>query len=154
MPFNNSGGINIIKKILLILLRLLTIPYSYAVLAITLLYRKPTNTHRIKPPFWEITELIKGNESLLFDIIANTIMLFPLGIFAPLCFRKADKPKKIALIGLIVSVSIEIAQLVTTRGLFEIDDIFHNTLGAFLGAYIGCPLAKRIFTEDSSQRKK
>jgi glycopeptide antibiotics resistance protein len=145
----NSGGIGI-KKILLILLRFLSILYAYGVLMITLLHRKPTYSHNIKPPFWEITELINGNEKILFDIIGNIIMLLPLGIFLPLFVRKADSPKKIALIGLIVSLFIEITQLITTRGFFEIDDLFHNTLGAFIGAFIGCPLAKYIFSKDDS----
>lgn len=149
-----QGGISIIKKILLILLRLLTIPYMYGVLIITLICRKPTHSHNIKPPFWEIAELIKGNEKLLFDIIANTIMLFPLGILAPLCIRKADDLKKVALTGFIVSLVIEVTQLITTRGYFEIDDLLHNTLGALVGGLIGCPLAKWIYSEDNSGRKQ
>lgn len=144
----------IIKKILLISLRVLSIPYAYAVLMVTLLYRIPTHSHNIKPPFWEITQLIKGNEQLLFDIIANIIMLFPLGIFLPLWFRKLNTPKKAAAAAFFVSFSIELVQLITTRGYFEIDDIFHNTLGAFAGALIGCRLAKRIYTENTDYRKK
>jgi len=152
--FYDSGGIGIVKKILLILLRLLSIPYGYMVLLITLLYRQPLHTHNIKPPFWEISELIKGNERILFDIIANIIMFFPLGVFLPLWIKKADTLKKVALISLVVSLSIEIIQLITTRGYFEIDDLFHNTLGAVIGALIGCPLAKRIFLKDNDGRKQ
>lgn len=142
-----SGGISIIKKITLILLRLLSIPYGYGVLLITLLWRKPTYSHNIKPPLWEISQLIKGNGQLLFDIIGNIMLLFPFGIFLPLWIRKADTPKKAALGGFIVSEVIEVTQLITTRGYFEIDDLFHNTLGAFLGGFIGCSLAKRLYTE-------
>ena len=126
----------------------------YLVLIITLIWREPTYSHNIKPPFWEIAELLKGNEKLLFDIIANIIMLFPLGILAPLCIKKADSVKKVALTGFIVSLVIEVTQLITTRGYFEIDDLFHNTLGAFIGGAIGCPLAKWIFTERESANKQ
>ena len=77
-------------------------------------------------------------------------MLFPLGILVPLCIRKADNVKKVALAGLFVSFAIEVAQLITTRGYFELDDIFHNTLGAFLGGLIGCPLARRIYSENKN----
>ena len=126
----------------------------YLVLVITLLSRKPTHTHNIKPPFWEITELIKGNENMLFDIIANTIMLFPLGILVPLCIRKADSVKKVALTGFFVSLAIEITQLITTRGYFELDDMFHNTLGGFIGAFIGCPLAGWLCSEDKRKKEK
>lgn len=148
-----SGGISI-KKILLILLRLLSIPYVYMVFMITLLLRKPTYSHNVKPPFWEITELINGNGKLLFDIIGNILMLLPLGILLPLCFRKPDTPKKIALIGFIVSLLIEVTQLITTRGYFEIDDLFHNTLGALIGAFIGCSAAKWIYSDDNGHQKQ
>lgn len=148
---DSLGGIDIFKKILMILLRLLSLPYAYGVLLITLLCRQPLNTHNIKPPFWEIAELIKGNESILFDIIANIIMLFPLGIFLPLWIRKVDSVKKVALTSFIVSLCIEIIQLITTRGYFEIDDLFHNTLGAVIGSLIGCPLARLLWSKEKNQ---
>ena len=131
------------------MLRLLSIPYGYLVLVVTLLHRQPTGTHNVKPPFWEISQLINGNEKLLFDIIGNIMLLFPLGIAVPLWIKKADNVKKVALIGAGVSLFIEVTQLITTRGYFEIDDLFHNTLGAVLGAFIGCPLAKRIYSKEN-----
>ena len=127
--------------------RLLSVPYGYMVLLITLLYRQPTHTHNIKPPFWEISEYLKGNERIMFDILANIIMLFPLGIFVPIWIKKADSLKKIAVAGLIVSVCIEITQLITTRGFFETDDIVHNTLGTILGGFIGCPFARWLYSQ-------
>lgn len=129
----------------------MSIPYGYLVLAITLLHRQPTGTHNVKPPFWEISQLIGGNEKLLFDIIGNIMMLFPLGIFVPLWIKEADNVKKVAMTGFIVSLIIEVAQLITTRGYFEIDDLFHNTLGAFIGAFIGCQIAKKLYSKDNSQ---
>jgi glycopeptide antibiotics resistance protein len=42
-------------------------------------------------------------------------------------------PGRIILIGFLISLTIEILQLVTKRGLFEFDDIFHNTLGVAIG---------------------
>ena len=149
-----SGGINIIKKILLILLRLLSLPYVYGVLFITLIWRKPTYTHNFKPPFWEISQLIGGNRQMLFDIIGNILLLFPLGFFLPIWFRKADKPKKVVLICFFVSVAIEITQLITTRGYFETDDLLHNTIGALMGALLGCSLAKQLYTDNKKTQKK
>lgn len=35
--------------------------------------------------------------------------------------------------GLLISVCIEVVQLVFHRGLFEFDDMFHNTLGTLIG---------------------
>jgi len=117
---------------------------------ITLLHRQPTYTLNIKPPFWEISEYLKGNESILFDIVGNVIMLLPLGILVPIWIRKADSLKKVALTGCFISVFIEIIQLITTRGFFEIDDIVHNTLGTLIGALIGCPLARWLYSQQEN----
>ena len=40
------------------------------------------------------------------------------------------------------SLSIELLQLVTSRGLFEFDDILHNTVGAVVGVVIYYVISK------------
>ena len=42
------------------------------------------------------------------------------------------------------SASIEIIQLVTKCGLFEFDDIFHNTLGAVAGSMVANVIERAI----------
>lgn len=37
------------------------------------------------------------------------------------------------IIGSLLSTVIEVIQLISHRGLFEFDDIFHNTLGTVIG---------------------
>ncbi len=39
----------------------------------------------------------------------------------------------VILIGFLFSTGIEVTQLLTYRGLFELDDIFYNTLGTAIG---------------------
>ena len=39
--------------------------------------------------------------------------------------------------GIAVSSAIEISQLLFCRGLFEFDDIIHNSLGCMLGCLLG-----------------
>ena len=41
------------------------------------------------------------------------------------------------LVGITVSSAIEISQLWLCRGLFEFDDIIHNSLGCMLGCLLG-----------------
>ena len=41
------------------------------------------------------------------------------------------------LVGIAVSSAIEISQLLLCRGLFEFDDIIHNSLGCMLGCLLG-----------------
>ena len=99
-------------------------------------------------------ELLNGNRQILFDITANIFMFVPLGFFLPVCFRKADNFKKIALIGFLVSLTIELIQLITTLGFFEIDDMFHNTLGTVMGALIGLPLSRWLYSETVPKNNK
>jgi len=67
------------------------------------------------------------------NAILNIAMFVPLGIFMPLLSAKFRKSCLALPIALLTSLAIEIAQLVTHRGVFSIEDIIHNTLGAALG---------------------
>ena len=63
-------------------------------------------------------------------------MLLPIGIFLPLAYGKKMDWKIGLLIGISISFSIELLQLVLCRGLFEFDDIIHNSLGFLIGIVI------------------
>lgn len=139
-----SGEIDIIRKIYKISVKTVTFPYIFAVLWITLIDRVTTHNRSIMPPFWEIWEIIHGDKEMVHYLIGNIIMLVPLGFLLPVWFNKVDNWKKAALIGLAVSTVIEVTQLITSRGLFEFDDIIHNTLGAAAGYYIE-KLTEKIF---------
>ena len=63
-------------------------------------------------------------------------MLLPIGIFLPLAYGKKIDWKVGLLIGIGISSSIELLQLVLCRWLFEFDDIIHNSLGFLIGIVI------------------
>jgi glycopeptide antibiotics resistance protein len=67
------------------------------------------------------------------NIILNILMFAPLGFMLPIIFRKCKKWYITYFIGFLSTVAIEIIQLVTGRGIFELDDIFDNTLGCMIG---------------------
>ncbi len=67
------------------------------------------------------------------NLILNIAMFMPLGIFLPFLFRKCRKFWVTYLLGFCASVTIEVLQLLTKRGITELDDIFNNTLGAMIG---------------------
>lgn len=67
------------------------------------------------------------------NVILNIAFFIPLGILLPLLARVFKKWYFMLLAGLGTTLIIEIAQLVASRGLFDVDDIFTNTLGAMLG---------------------
>ena len=92
-------------------------------------------------PFWSYKEIIlKGNTSLIPEVIGNILMFVPIGFFTSVIFKN----KKLlfsVIIGLLCSLTIELCQLIFQKGSFELDDLFHNTLGAAIG-YLSFSLLK------------
>lgn len=56
-----------------------------------------------------------------------------MGIILPLLSDKFKSIWKTTLLAIVATLAIEIIQLITKRGIFSIDDIFNNTLGAVIG---------------------
>ena len=77
----------------------------------------------------------------IWEVVNNVLLFIPLGILLPMvCVCMSWK--KIALIAMSTSASIEFCQLVFSLGLFELNDILHNTLGAMIGYSIYLLIAK------------
>lgn len=100
------------------------------------------------------------NGSLNPEIFQNFIMLIPLGILIPSTFKYLRGPVRTTLAGLVLSVAIELAQIIFKRGYFDVDDIIFNTLGAltgyilFAGFYDGMLGIKRRIITDASKKLK
>ena len=65
--------------------------------------------------------------------IENILLFVPYGILVPILWRVYRRFWNLGLLAFITSTSIELVQLVTRRGYFELDDIVLNTAGALLG---------------------
>lgn len=118
----------------------LLIGYVLFILGETVLFRTPFDGQHFQAQlFWsyKVWEIQKE------QIIANILLFIPLGVLAG-CLWKW----KGILIGLGVSMIVEILQLISDRGLCEFDDILHNTLGAFIGISI------YMLVETVSKRKR
>lgn len=76
---------------------------------------------------WSISEL----QLILF----NMLMFVPLGFLLPLLWRKAERFKVTCLVSVSTTVLIEMSQLLTGNGIFEFDDLFHNSLGSLFGYF-------------------
>ena len=98
--------------------------YLFLILAVTVLDRRtgPKMTYELIP-FWSY-----GVKSLRMEILLNIILFIPVGLLVP----------KWKTVGLAAGYSllIELAQLISFRGLFEFDDVIHNALGTALGVLI------------------
>ncbi|MBC8590045.1 VanZ family protein [Wansuia hejianensis] len=66
-------------------------------------------------------------------LILNIFMLIPLGIMLPLIHKKFYDIRWTFGVALSFTLFIECLQLITGFGIFELDDIFNNTLGALIG---------------------
>lgn len=76
---------------------------------------------------WSISEL----QLILF----NMLMFSPLGFLLPLLWKKAENLWVTAAVSLCLTGSIEVLQLLTGTGIFELDDLLHNLLGSLFGYF-------------------
>ena len=78
---------------------------------------------------------------LMISIIGNIVIFMPIGIFVPLLYKAACS--KVCIIGFCSSLFIELCQMPLSRWT-DIDDLWLNTLGVFLGYIIYVFLRNRF----------
>ena len=121
---------------------ILFIIYLLHVYGSTVFSRLPSTRKYQLEVFWSWKEILNSMNTtypkyeLLLENTLNVIMLLPLGIFLPLVYGKKIDWKVGLLIGFCISFSIELMQLVLCRGMFDVDDIIHNSLGFLIGILI------------------
>ena len=67
------------------------------------------------------------------NIILNILMFVPIGFMMPLLIKKCERWYINYLVGFCITLFIETLQLISKRGIFEVDDIVNNTLGCVIG---------------------
>ena len=91
--------------------------------------------------FWSYKKWFAGDFDLGREIIANIAMFVPFGFLSSCLLQTYDRLNRstlilTAIVGMMLSITIEILQLVFMRGLFEWDDVFSNTVGVVTGIII------------------
>lgn len=118
--------------------------YVFLVLCTTIFYREDTFEKRYYlHPLWSYGVLYN---KLLAQILMNVMLFIPIGFFVGGALKKKHIWNAIG-IGFVLSFFIELTQLITTRGVFNVDDIIHNTLGCIIGflCFVACyKVVKRI----------
>lgn len=112
------------------------ISFLLIVLGSTVFGRMPGVRSYKLMPFWSYGAIISGDPGILQEVLLNCVLLLPVGMLLPLIFSRPLKWYQGLLFGAIVSGCIELLQLITCRGLFEFDDIFHNSLGCMVGCIL------------------
>jgi glycopeptide antibiotics resistance protein len=67
------------------------------------------------------------------QVLGNFVMLLPLGIYLPVLYRRMSNFFKVVLVCMLVSVIIELMQLITKYRSADVDDVLLNTIGACIG---------------------
>lgn len=92
--------------------------------------------------FWTYRDLL-GEFAFYTNIFGNVLGFLPFGLMLPLIAPKMDNVFLTVLSGFLLSLGVEVIQLITKVGCFDVDDLILNTLGAFLG-YLGFALCNHI----------
>ncbi len=126
------------KKIYRILTAIAGAVYVVVLFYVTLGTRTSGTDYRYELGiFWSYkATLDTGSSFYIYENIANIIAFLPLGMFMQEYIGKRFKWYGCTIFGMFISMGIEVSQLVFKLGLFEFDDIIHNTAGTFLGYMI------------------
>lgn len=92
-------------------------------------------------PLYSIKEFFSmtgfnGARGFVINILGNIIVFMPVGFLALYLFYDKIKSKslvKVTIIGFLFSLSVESIQWFMSVGVFDVDDLILNTLGAVLG---------------------
>ena len=94
---------------------------------------------------------------LIMNVLGNLILLMPIGFIVPVLWKKVNSLKDIVIVGFLVSLSIELLQLLEnflSIGFFrvvDVDDLILNVLGAVFG-YMAYQVAKLVVTKYKIKR--
>lgn len=80
------------------------------------------------------------------------VLFVPIGGMTAMLLKK--KVWLAVVFGLLLSASIEVTQVITHRGLFEFDNISHNTLGSVLGVVLFLILRRFLLLSSERERRK
>lgn len=133
----------------LFLLFYVVVLYCSTVFCRTNMYAK---THKWNLPLWHYKHLGQGKLLLFPEVIMNVVVFVPIGFALGLAFRKL-KGWQAVLVGMGISVGIELLQGFFRKGFADVDDVMHNTLGCVVGYWLYRVL-KRVALNGQKYKEK
>jgi glycopeptide antibiotics resistance protein len=70
------------------------------------------------------------------NILGNVFLFIPLGILLPILIPSVASFSRISIAGIALSAMYEVIQLIKVYGIFDVDDIILNSIGAVIGFII------------------
>ncbi len=92
--------------------------------------------------FWNYRDIL-GTESVVLNLVGNVAGFIPFGIMIPFLSKKRRNFFLVTLLTLEFSLLIEVTQLITKAGSFDVDDLLLNTIGGSIG-YIVFVIANAV----------
>ena len=99
---------------------------------------------------WHYQAIGQGKVLFFPEIIMNIAVFIPIGFAIGLALRKAGGWQTV-LVGMVVSLSIELFQWFFRKGFADVDDVIHNTLGCAIGYLLYLGMKQVMLSE---QKKK
>lgn len=92
-------------------------------------------------PFLEIKRFIShykvlGIQAVLLNIVGNIVAFMPFGFFLPIFSRRCRYFFNTVFYTFELSLAVELIQLMTKVGSFDVDDLILNTIGGALGFFV------------------
>ena len=91
---------------------------------------EPFHTIRL---FWNALDQEEYRRLAIINLGGNVLMFVPLGFFLPTLWKSFRKWWKTWIATLLIMLTVELVQLFTLRGSFDVDDLILNLLGAAVG---------------------
>lgn len=100
-------------------------------------------------PFREIRRFLTyrdtlGMEAVMLNIVGNVVAFMPFGTFLPIFSERSRKLWRTVYYSFELSLLVELLQLVTKVGSFDVDDLVLNTIGGLLGFLVFAVAARAV----------
>ena len=122
--------------------------YLFFIYGLTVIFRTvSTRLSHFFMPFLSYKRLLLGMSPLLYEIVMNVVLFIPVGfLWGTQTTKRTTRQQWLVafLLGIGLSLGIELLQLAFKKGSFEIDDIIYNTLGCLMGFALWRGLSRLI----------
>lgn len=103
--------------------------------------------------FWIYGDTL-GLSAVALNLAGNILVFMPIGVFLPLSHSIWRNLFTVTFTGFLTSLVIETTQLYFRIGVFDVDDLLLNTIGAFVGYLFFVAVKKLVYRDDDNYRFK